>query len=249
MPTLLIFLIPYSIVATVAVVVLYKRQPDFHPLETLPDPDAPKNGARRIRTDLALPRKLRVALGESLRVGDVQVMPKQVVRLPGDRLALTLTIANLSDDVEFNPVSPTFTRYVRNVPKALKPYTYLEAGEGEERKFVYGGVWRPARAGPLSPGKDMSATLTTDVRDAAAVRELLQFGGPLLWRVQVRRGLVEYKGKEVSATAVVGVEFQAADVRRPTDRARAAPAKTRAQPWRGRAALALLPIRLGFVDF
>jgi len=29
----------------------------------------------------------------------------------------------------------------------------------------------------------------------------------LLWRVQVRRGFVEVRGSQVSATAVVGVEF------------------------------------------
>ena len=36
---------------------------------------------------------------------------------------------------------------------------------------------------------------------------------PLLWRVQVRRGLVAFKGKDVPVTAIVGVEFKASDVK------------------------------------
>jgi hypothetical protein len=28
-----------------------------------------------------------------------------------------------------------------------------------------------------------------------------------LWRIQVRRGFVHYRGQDVSATAVVGIEF------------------------------------------
>ena len=32
------------------------------------------------------------------------------------------------------------------------------------------------------------------------------------WRVQVRRGFVDVRGDQVSATAVVGVEFNARDI-------------------------------------
>jgi hypothetical protein len=35
---------------------------------------------------------------------------------------------------------------------------------------------------------------------------------PLVWRVQVRRGLVNVRGSQVSATAVIGVEFSAKDI-------------------------------------
>jgi len=34
----------------------------------------------------------------------------------------------------------------------------------------------------------------------------------LLWRVQLRRGLVKHKDKEYSVSAVVGVEFSASDI-------------------------------------
>jgi hypothetical protein len=38
---------------------------------------------------------------------------------------------------------------------------------------------------------------------------------PMLWRVQVRRGTVEYRGKDVPVTAIIGVEFRASDVKNP----------------------------------
>jgi hypothetical protein len=37
----------------------------------------------------------------------------------------------------------------------------------------------------------------------------------LLWRVQVRRGLIEFKGKDVPVTAIIGVEFKSSDVKGP----------------------------------
>ena len=48
------------------------------------------------------------------------------------------------------------------------------------------------------------------------------YGGPLVWHVQLRRGLVKWTTRdgverEDSATAVVGVEFSAADVRKAAD--------------------------------
>ena len=35
----------------------------------------------------------------------------------------------------------------------------------------------------------------------------------LLWRVQVRRGRIDFDGKDVPVTAIIGVEFRAADVK------------------------------------
>jgi hypothetical protein len=39
------------------------------------------------------------------------------------------------------------------------------------------------------------------------------YKGPLLWRVRVRRGLIDWKGRLVSATAVIGVEFTDRDIK------------------------------------
>jgi len=40
----------------------------------------------------------------------------------------------------------------------------------------------------------------------------------LVWRVQVRRGLVPVDGKMVSATTVIGIEFTARDIVREKER-------------------------------
>jgi hypothetical protein len=50
------------------------------------------------------------------------------------------------------------------------------------------------------------------------VRALDGYAGPLVWHVQLRRGLVRWTTRdgverEDSATTVIGVEFSAADVR------------------------------------
>ena len=57
----------------------------------------------------------------------------------------------------------------------------------------------------------MTTFLCTEPKDdvPAAIKKAK---GPFLWRVQVRRGLVKLGDKEVSATAVVGVEFNKQDV-------------------------------------
>ena len=36
--------------------------------------------------------------------------------------------------------------------------------------------------------------------------------GDLLWRVQLRRGLIDHKGRRLPATAVIGVRFNSADL-------------------------------------
>ncbi len=222
MPILLIFLIPYSLVTTVALVMLYLRQANYHPLEMFLDPDtgkksgAPKRRqtAREPRSEQALPAKLQVALHEPLEIGELRVVPQAVEQLPDGRLRLTAEMQNISRDQDFNPVSPAFVKYTRNVPAARKPFTYLDAGG----KKIFGGEWTWTHDGKpfdglLEPGEKMTARLTTDRRDKMEVASALR-GPPrhLVWRIQVRRGLVEYEGVDYSTTAVVGVEFGAKDI-------------------------------------
>jgi hypothetical protein len=62
----------------------------------------------------------------------------------------------------------------------------------------------------------MTTFVCTDPADHA-VQELARYKGPLVWRIQLRRGLVKWRtargnDREDSATAVVGVEFDAGDV-------------------------------------
>lgn len=222
-PTLLIFLIPYAIVTTVAVILLYlkKQEPS---LEVLPDPKPDKESGGpsrrgenipRVRPDLKVPPRLLARLRQPVQVGDLEVVPRKVELLPGNRLCLSLTLRNLSADVDFNPVSDAFLEHHWNVPAAPKPYTFLEVLGTSHR--LYGGQWQTNGGsqefpGRLGPGQQMKAYLTTDRRDGPKVRGLDNSRGPLLWRVQVRRGFIRYQGKDVSATAVIGVEFHFQDI-------------------------------------
>jgi hypothetical protein len=211
-PTLLIFLIPYSIVATIAVVRLYMwgQQPS---LEVLPDPEKSGGPERRVKTDLEVPAKLRVRLRHTIRVGDIEAAPQKVEWLGDGSLRLTLAIRNVSTDIDFNPLAKTFVEWQRNVPKARKPYTYLEVGP---KKRLFGSTWQTMDGGEpygirLTPGQQLTAQLTTD-QGAMRQKELQKTPGPLLWRVQVRRGFVQYKGRDVSTTTVVGIEFDPKEI-------------------------------------
>jgi DNA-directed RNA polymerase subunit RPC12/RpoP len=218
-PILLIFLIPYSLFTTAALVMLWMRKQEPS-LEILPDPEPGKDrggperrgkGGQRVRNTLPVPPRLRGQLGEAIRVGDVQVIPQRAEQLANRSLALVLKMVNRSPDVEFNPVCQAFNKYNPGIPADLKPYTFLEIGPKER---VYGGQWSTTRAGRLGPGEDMTATLTTAPLDADQRKALRASHGPLLWRVQVRRGFVQVRERDISATAVVGVEFQGRDVRK-----------------------------------
>jgi hypothetical protein len=219
-PLLLIFLIPYSLVTTLAVVVLYlkKQEPS---LELLPDPNPDQKGGgpvrlkeERVSYDAKVPTKLRVKLHNTVKVGALEVTPQKVEQFADHRLRLVLTMRNRSADIEFNPVSDSFLRFNRDMAALPRPYTFLEIGRSDN---IYGGEWRPLRrdrpfAGRLKPGEEMAAWLTTNPLDAGKVKGLNNSSGPLFWRVQVRRGFVEYQGHDVSTTAVIGVEFDFKDV-------------------------------------
>ncbi len=213
---LLIFLIPYSITATVFAVSMYlqaRNAPDH--LERMLDPNPADGGPRRIQHDIKLPKKLRTSLRRSLRIGDLEVAPLKVVLVPEGDLVLHLKMRNLSSDTAFNPMPNTFLHYQPH-QKGNKPYTYLETGS--ER--LYGGEakWReipqdfPAFDVMLQPGQEAFATVTTYEFCRREVKALTQTRDDLLWRLHVRRGLVTVRGQSVSTTAVIGVEFSASAI-------------------------------------
>jgi len=230
--------------------------PPPHPLEILPDIEGDnKGGANRggkhgsidtrwPNAEQPLPAHLRVPLGGTLAIGDLEVTPEKVERkriaydIPGynpapapeDSLAVTLRLRNRSQDVTFKPMDRFFAR-ARTSPGAIPQYTILEMGE---RKF-YGGPleWIPlARAKDhfieyvekqavnheLKPGEEMTTFVCTNPKDHA-VEALDSYQGRLLWRVQLRRGLVKWTtrngvDRDDPATAVVGIEFSADDVKK-----------------------------------
>ena len=75
----------------------------------------------------------------------------------------------------------------------------------------------------LEPGESAETFVCTDGWNPAI--QLLLFGleadgkgtqkpysGNLLWRVQLRRGLIAHKDRKLPATCVIGVEFTSADL-------------------------------------
>ena len=227
----------------------------------MPDVDGDTPGVRKGRTKAwleatqktvtqTLPEHLKVRLGETVRVGDLEVTPTRVERgrvsiltegaeehpepSPHDALLLHLRLKNVARDYAFTPLDNYFDRRWKSGDGPPVPFTLLQAG----RETFFGG---PARWYPLGvplarrerrdwlagrknidrrglePGEEAETYLATDGWDPAVAAYLFgaagdgragrPYRGPLLWRVQLRRGLVGHEGRELPATAVIGVEF------------------------------------------
>jgi hypothetical protein len=157
-----------------------------------------------------------------------------------EALVLTLHVKNLSNDTTFHPNDPAFNRaFDKAMPM---PYTALEFRNemhygplpwppeaGTDDEFIVGfGLEKDAPS--LAPGAEGDVFVAVAPRgsklDVRNLGTLLTDSGwknnvattePFLWRVQLRRGIVkaEVDGNpvEISATAVIGVAFTAADVK------------------------------------
>jgi hypothetical protein len=243
-------LISYSILATIAIVVLMQREPP-HPLEVIPDLQGDHKGGASRKDNKSgvlkmppaeqdLPQKLHVHLGSTLAIGDLEVTPlsvdrrrvsyamrdKELAKGRYDSLALTLRLHNRSTDVTFYPLDRFFQREYDG--KGAIPYTYLEIGKNH---FFGGPIKWLSRSDPnyewidqqkldqvLNPGETLETFVCTNPdKDVTSVLD--KYDGAILWRVQVRRGLVKWKPtdhdeREDSACAVVGVEFNSSDVQK-----------------------------------
>ena len=265
--SLLVVLIPYSIVVTawaiLFTVLYFNRQPPIHELEMLLDlgnPPAKRVGASptpvlsvrsydRVKADAPLPAHLVTALGKTIRVGDLEVTPVSVEQkrvLFKDRtgrhqsemaqhesLVLSLQLKNVSKDVEFRPTDVYFDHKWKdgNNPPNIMPYTYLEVPSTGKR-YCGPFKWDPVKnrklpphaAGSeeyiegqeqdnkvLQPGEEVKTAILTDPDDQVP-NELRNYSGKLLWRLQLRRGLVIYKEREFPVAAVIGVRFDKAEI-------------------------------------
>ncbi|MDB5309677.1 MAG: hypothetical protein JWO38_3879 [Gemmataceae bacterium] len=190
--------------------------------------------------DAPLPPELRVAVGSKLAIGQLEIEPTQVeerglkiisegkggggtakytVETP-TALVLHLKVRNTSDDLLIHPLDPAFNR------KALgndRPGTGLVVG----KQTFWGGAvdWpfgtrverkyeaaQETDAVPLKPGETREYVVVSD-SDRRVTKAVRDSKDPVLWRVQVRRGKIEYRGKDVPVTAIIGVEFKPADVK------------------------------------
>lgn len=191
--------------------------------------------------DQPLPDKLVTLLGRPITVGAIEVTPLSVEYRPWaaftkdktrpevkkvpvkPTLVLHVRLRNVSPDLTFYPTDPYFDRNPKHAND--KPYTLLDVGG----KMYFGGVieyvtetgttertWLQGQENddkPLGPGESRDTVFVARPRDGVfdAVQKAKS---PAVWRIQVRRGLVAYDGHEIPASAVVGVAFTAADVRK-----------------------------------
>jgi hypothetical protein len=101
----------------------------------------------------------------------------------------------------------------------VKPYVYLDASVTQlfGGKVFYsrevGGKAVPIDVPSLLPGEEMTAMLTTLPDDREAVKGIVIAPGPLVWRVQLRRGMEFLHGEDWPITCVVGVDFTSGDIK------------------------------------
>jgi hypothetical protein len=147
----------------------------------------------------------------------------------GDSLVLYLRMKNLSSEYAFAPLDNYFDRHWSG--GAQPPFTLLEVGSkhrfhggpadwhplGDRNHFREWVEGRHDLPDLLQPGEEKELFVCTDGNDTSATAVLfrgakLAYRGSFLWRVRVRRGLVRFKNKDYSATAVIGVRFTDQDI-------------------------------------
>ena len=267
-PLVFIPLLLYAVLATVAVAFLYLRMASAPPtmFDQMPDMQGDTPGTQPAKAQSKvfnidqkmatrpLPEHLKVALGSTIVIGDLEVTPTKLERnhfrtfsedseqpepTTYEALKLHLRLKNLAKEYAFTPLDNFFDR--KWSPGAgATPLTLLQAGsttffggpanwfplnrdksKGTKREWLEGRA-NVDRDG-LAPGETVETFVCTDGGNPAL--QLLLFGldedgqpkqkpysGNLLWRVQLRRGLVTYKGRRLPATSVIGVEFSSADL-------------------------------------
>lgn len=159
-------------------------------------------------------------------------------------LVLFLHLRNLSEASIFKPMDRFFDRqwkadWKTNPPpkeeqvEVKHPYTYLQLEEGGKRfvggPFPFGKNVKRETAlirdqgkelsqefhkGELGPHQELTTFICTDPKDKVA-KTLEGYSGQLLWRIQLRRGLVKVKDNYKSSTAVIGVEFSEKEIHQP----------------------------------
>jgi len=209
----------------------------IHPLESIQDDGLYRDYQEGKRLEVISPLeelpkdRPPMKLGETRRFGGLEVTPLEVVRLKpffsfyrGARnfesgyqvLGLRLRLKNVSEIV-FHPHDPVFNRAHR---PGVQPYSYLTIGE---RRF-YGVVADPTSErvqgqnfSELLPGDEMETWFlaASDPSDRRAVEEVskLPEDQTLVWRVQLRKGRENIRGRLVWATTIVPVEFRVGDIK------------------------------------
>jgi len=204
-----------------------------------PAAERKKVGKYSFPVDGPLPADQKVTLGDKLAIGSLEIEPVRVQarnlkviqtakigverteRNVGQAVVLSLKIRNSSSDLNLYPMDPAFTRKAGSNDR---PATGLVVGN---QTFWGGAIEWPLTnahmkrkyeeaqetdANPLKPGESREYVVFTDA-NGNIVRAVRNGEGPLMWRVQLRHGLVHYRGHDVPVTAIIGVEFKPEDVK------------------------------------
>lgn len=142
-----------------------------------------------------------------------------------ESLALHLDFKNVSKNTFFRPTDSSFDYLWRDRtdPPNVMPYTFLTVNGihycGPFPRKLQNNTFRPGDnlrldfvdgqeddAKILMPGDTSHTVIVTEPKDQVPSMLRTQ-KGKLLWRVHLRRGLVKVDDKNVSASAVIGVEF------------------------------------------
>ncbi|MFO0964778.1 MAG: hypothetical protein U0793_04205 [Gemmataceae bacterium] len=163
-----------------------------------------------------MPVSLITGLNKPLIVGDIEFTALEVHKTLAGSLALRFRVKNLSKDYAFVPISKAFL-------DMSTPYTFLHTRDIKSGPRLYGGFLEYQTrkgepnlksSGEILPGAEEMVQITTMKKmPDTAVKDILGAREKLIWRVQLRRGLIEFGDKAYSATAVVGVEFNKSDIR------------------------------------
>ncbi len=222
---LMIFLIPYAILTTMYIVYLLSiHHASQDPLGNFPDIDKGPAKPFRVKHDLDLSKSQITSLNQAISIGDLEMTPEKVVENEG-QLVLHVRFRNLSKNLRFGPMSDYFLDSGKNggMKRAGDlPYTFLINKRGLR---IYGGyLEQPGkpRAGGLGenfdlvlgPGQAGNLMLVTLPSDSLKVRNMVDAKDPMLWRLQVRRGIVTHKAKDYTAFAVLGVSFTPSEIKK-----------------------------------
>jgi hypothetical protein len=157
-----------------------------------------------------------------------------------DTLILRMRFRNLSEDFTFAPLDNAFDRKWKGIkmegvpPLDYKPFTVLQVGStnyfGGTAKWIPRnppaalrrthrewmlGEGRGETPVPLDPGQVLESFVATDGDDEKLVPTALAHNGDLVWRVHVRQGPVEVKGRNepIPSTTVIAVTFKPSEVK------------------------------------
>ncbi|MBL8865950.1 MAG: hypothetical protein JNK93_10375 [Planctomycetia bacterium] len=236
-------LVAYAVAVTLVAAAGWLR-PAPHPFAAIPDffgqyhaADRKKVSALPVDLNRPFPNELTVKLGGKLLVGDLEFEPLAIeerrtrweVKGDGGRardiecLVLTARITNRSTR-PFHPFDPAFNRYA--APNDPAPLTAVVVGEDTfpggpiPWPFVHGGRefirGQEADESPLEPGQQRTTTLPAidGEKGKRLLARLKASKAPALWRVHVRRGFTTYAGETVPVSALVGVEFDASQIKK-----------------------------------